>query len=258
MLIFFIIYVLLANFVILNMLTGIMYDVVNACAQNEKLKNDEAFLRDTIEMVLKEMDKDANNKISRDEFIKMKKNRKVMKALSTLGIDDMLFNKFSDFFFTPLNGHEDVQIDMEYMENCFLRLRPGTPVCSLDVAFVNQYLTKSHNEIEDKMDLIDKFLDEPCDEPEVTVDTRSKEKKDNEGTITTKSLEFLERTASAEIIKELQRRLGMADLEKTGVPLSMMDEDLQNHVKAHQPFSTLGVPQPEESNKDWGQETLSC
>merc|ERR1712048_999287 len=44
--------------------------------------------------------------------------------------------------------------------------------------------------------------------------------------------ERLDRTASSEIIEELQRRLGMADLEKTGVPYSMLDDELQGRLKA--------------------------
>merc|ERR1711865_145058 len=56
-------------------------------------------------------------------------------------------------------------------------------------------------------------------------------------------------TASTEIIEELQRRLGMVDLDKTGVPYSMMDEELQKRFRqaSQEPGSessvTLGVPQ---------------
>merc|ERR1719401_2575328 len=54
----------------------------------------------------------------------------------------------------------------------------------------------------------------------------------------------LNRTRSADIVNELQRRLGVANLEETGVPLSMMDEDLQDRVRSAEAFHTLGVPEP--------------
>merc|ERR1712039_899797 len=66
--------------------------------------------------------------------------------------------------------------------------------------------------------------------------------------------EELERTSSADIVNELQRRLGMANLEETGVPLSMMDEELQGRSRSAEAFQTLGVP----DEMDWSKETLTC
>jgi len=68
----------------------------------------------------------------------------------------------------------------------------------------------------------------------------------------------LEHTDSTEIIEALQKRMGMADLDMTGVPFSMLDEELQNRVQkaaleqkeqkeqkelGGEAFKTLGVPQ---------------
>merc|ERR1711972_367027 len=64
-------------------------------------------------------------------------------------------------------------------------------------------------------------------------------------------VERIERTASADIIEELKRRLGMPDLEKTGMPWTMLDEELQNHLKAAnsqgvEAFVSSGTPLIEE------------
>jgi len=258
MLVFFIIYVLLCSFTILNMLTGIMYDVVNATSEGEQLKRDELTLQETIEAVTKMMDKDMNNKISRDEYFSMKRKKKVMKSLQALGIDETTFDKFAELFFTPeREGEEEVQIDIEYMENCFMRLRPGQPVSHLDTTFIRQHLTKSHNLVLDRLDqIMDKLGISPPDpggEPSTSALSNSQGKDpvnqgsaNQAGCITATSVSQLEKTTNAVIIKELQRRLGVADLEKTGVPFHMMDDDLKNKVRAQHAVLTLGVPQPED------------
>merc|ERR1719183_1419977 len=67
--------------------------------------------------------------------------------------------------------------------------------------------------------------------------------------------ERLAKTPTVVVAEELQRRLGMPDLDKTGVPYSMMDEELQKRLRVAaqeqgaEAFMTLGVPQSDNDSE---------
>jgi len=54
----------------------------------------------------------------------------------------------------------------------------------------------------------------------------------------------LDQRDSVDIIDELQRRLGLPNLEETGVPLDMLDEDLKALVDKTTGPEVIGVPEP--------------
>merc|ERR1719362_2203915 len=93
MLAIFILYILISSFTMLNMLTGIMFEVVNATAEGEKAKASEMVLRETINAILPAMDKDKNNEITRDEFTRMARSTRLMTSLEKLGIDRQHYDK---------------------------------------------------------------------------------------------------------------------------------------------------------------------
>merc|ERR1712007_170644 len=125
---------------------------------------------------------------------------------------------------------------------------------ALDFASFKQTVLKSQDMIRDRIQGIEKMCSmlkgdtqlrlvqpgEPVESPAVSTSKPGPQKR-----INVAMLAELERTSSVDIIIELQRRLGMANLEETGVPLAMMDEELQSRVKSAEAFQTLGVPQPD-------------
>jgi len=268
--VFFVLYIIFASFTLLNMLTGILCEVVNASAESEKTKTKEAKLRDAIESIVNELDKNSDGKISRNEFKKMQKNRIILKALKELQIERTEIEKYFEFFFAPREDGQEPNVTIDEMTQTIMRTRPGTPVGALDMAAVKQVVIQSYTQAQKYLQQITDMLSEssssvperattpqtPVQNPgqtgTTTRDTRSPPavphlptQQQAVRTISVDTMDKLEHTTSADIIRELQRRLGMADLEKTGVPLIMMDKELQEQVRAQECFATLGVPQSE-------------
>jgi len=99
MLLAFIVFILISSFMMLNMLIGVLVEVVAATAECEGAKRIEANVRAAIAQIFEHMDKDQNQKISREEFLEMRNHKKVMTALSDLDIERHHFKLYAELFF---------------------------------------------------------------------------------------------------------------------------------------------------------------
>lgn len=303
----FIIFILISSFMMLNMLIGVLVEVVGNTAEGEREKAIELNVREAISEIFDSMDKDSDREISRKEFFDMQNNKNVMDALEDLNIDSQHFHLYAELFFRPEeNGGKCPNICYEKLVGMILRLRPGSFVSALDFAAFSKAITGIHDRVKDRVLALEEMcatlaaeesgeilalLPRPdanctplCAPPSAPAllgvpDSEQKEAGlappspcDNISTfngarapamaidpvvataLSESDRERLEQTASTDIIAELQRRLGMPDLEQSGVPYSMMDEDLQNHVKAAtdragmEGFMMLGVPQDDDDD----------
>lgn len=378
MLVCFLLYILLNSFTMLNMLTGILVEVVGNTSESESKNAVEQNALSSVLDIFVQMDEDGSGKITQNEFRRMKEDREVMSALDQLGVLEKHFDMFVELLFTGSGktGGEEVQLDFQDLLESIRRLRPGATISALDFAafrravladqegfrFRIQYLDNicrhlSQNElpepgadddglrgadgddggddgedgcaaspVSDEVQVIEnaeaeyivdnsilkakskglrhrrtKHLDDLSGDDGGTawggavrgVDegdgwlrlpatgtfvpfsvngvpvlfrraeaellaakawSTSGEQNVKPKRISAAMLTALETTASYDIIGELQRRLGLANLEETGVPMSMMDEELQNWVKTAEAFQKLGTPQ----NEDWLLEAMPC
>jgi len=284
MLIAFIIFILISSFMMLNMLIGILVEVVGATAEGEKEKAIESHVREAIGHIFATMDKDENHAVSRGEFLAMRNDKQVMEALSELDIVSTHFQMYAELFFRPEdNGGELPSLSYDKLASTILRLRPGSFVSALDFAMFAKTITGIHDRVKDRVLRLENLCQELSSEMEddvtrldanatevgtprsalpplaltqgpsgdpVTVFNSEREVVQN-STLINSDRERLGRTASTDIIEELQRRLGVNDLELdkiTGASHSLTDKELQNRfqVATEQPaeaFMTLGVPQ---------------
>lgn len=74
MLFFFLLYVLLNSFTMLNMLTGILVEVVGNTAESEKKALTETSVKQSIKRLFETTDKDGSGLISKQEFLEMTQN----------------------------------------------------------------------------------------------------------------------------------------------------------------------------------------
>jgi len=307
----FVIFILISSFMMLNMLIGVLVEVVGATAEGEREKSIELNVREAIGEIFSRMDEDSNREISRGEFLAMRKDKNVMEALSDLEITGPHFHLYAELFFRPEETTGIMpNLNFDKLVSAILRMRPGSFVSALDFAAFAKSITGIHDRVKERVLRLEMLCQELAMETEgevVSMPSLSNFNQFNGGadvglgapppmlhivdsgedpTSPNKVLSFdgtpvangttngqpapnfttssgpkglsdydrdrLDRTMSAEIIEELQRRLGMADLDKTGVPFSMMDEELQNRLKQAteqqmtqeaQGFMMLGVPQ---------------
>jgi len=80
-------FVFLVSLTTLNMLIGVLCEVVSSVAQAEGEERRMGTIVDTIQFVMQEIDTDVNGKISYAEFCQILESQEALKSLQSLGID---------------------------------------------------------------------------------------------------------------------------------------------------------------------------
>jgi hypothetical protein len=152
MLFAFIIFTLISSFMMLNMLIGVLVEVVDATKEGERNKAIETKVRDVIGKLFDSMDEDSNREISRGEFMGMRKNKEVMEALKELDIGGMHFEMYSELFFSPpAESMPAPTMGYEALVSMILRLRPGSFVSALDFASFARAISCIHDRIKERI-----------------------------------------------------------------------------------------------------------
>jgi len=258
MMLAFVIFVLISSFTMLNMLIGILCEVVCATGEGERNKNTETNVREAIQSLFQKMDKDNNGEISRDEFLSMKHDKNVMKALQALEVKPKHFEMYADLMFK----HEDKdgetpKIDYAKTVDMIMRLRPGTQVTALDFSSFQMTVFKNHDRLVKHIKTIEKFASsltglEPlaslggCSTPP-SLDPNKQYPMDE---LPAGLLPRLKQSSDEELLNELQQRLGIdgASLPAAPASPSKIVDTIQTHP--------LGAPDTQ--SPSWSNETYTC
>lgn len=108
----FLIFLLLASLTIMNMLIGILCDVVSTVASVEK---DEAFVRELDSQVMDlayKLDKRCNGTITESEFVEVTRNPVLTQCLDDLGVDVVGITDYATFIFSQVEelSYQDFQL----------------------------------------------------------------------------------------------------------------------------------------------------
>jgi len=105
-------YLLLAALTIMNMLIGVICEVVSAVASTEREAMTMSYVSEKIHELMNYGDGDDDNEISKDEFMQMLRNDRAMEILADVGIDVVGLVDFVDYIFEADNvdflGHSTV------------------------------------------------------------------------------------------------------------------------------------------------------
>merc|ERR1719456_10190 len=97
----FILFILLSSFTVLNMLIGVLCEVVTQTSQTEAENAMVAQIREEITGVFREIDCNGDGTVSKDEFEQMKRNPIVINALDKVGVKPKHFFALADVLFEP-------------------------------------------------------------------------------------------------------------------------------------------------------------
>eukprot|EP00929_Paragymnodinium_shiwhaense_P105200 TRINITY_DN70128_c0_g1_i1.p1 TRINITY_DN70128_c0_g1~~TRINITY_DN70128_c0_g1_i1.p1 ORF type:complete len:590 (+),score=116.87 TRINITY_DN70128_c0_g1_i1:149-1918(+) len=285
---FFLMDILINSFTMMNMLVGILVEVVGDTAQAEKTRLLEEHAGASIRAIFDSMDQDGNGLIGRDEFFRMRESATVMKALRELDIEEKQFNMYTEIIFETDSSGEDAYISSDQLLTIILRLRPGTHVSALDFAAFKNIVDCQQQTVRERLTRVDRMLSvvgdafgiqgppsrnhhrvrttggyhgglsAPVDEDGDRSSTPEQMKSKGHKRINVEMLDLMDTTASADILHELQRRLGLENIDETGVPLDMVDDDLRERLRAAQAFPTLNRPGAVHCEPAWKVETISC
>jgi voltage-gated sodium channel len=239
MMLVFMVFVLISSFTMLNMLIGILCEVVQKTSEGEKLKNHTARIREAISALFTTIDEDGSGTISREEFAEMKNNEEVTGALAELQVRPKNFDMYADLMFK-----EEDTMTVENLCSLIMQLRPGHQVCALDFAGFKKLVAKNHRRNRKAIIRIDrlvaKLVKEECpaeeNEEEIVPETKV-------------TVQDLEKVPDQEIIAEICRRLDMTSLMLKGSGKSPSKE-MNNTAKMVEAFERLGVSMFDSDNAE--------
>eukprot|EP00443_Scrippsiella_acuminata_P084631 CAMPEP_0115439764 /NCGR_PEP_ID=MMETSP0271-20121206/35944_1 /TAXON_ID=71861 /ORGANISM="Scrippsiella trochoidea, Strain CCMP3099" /LENGTH=628 /DNA_ID=CAMNT_0002865465 /DNA_START=73 /DNA_END=1956 /DNA_ORIENTATION=+ len=95
----YLLFVLLATITVMNMLIGVLCEVVSAVAAVENETLTVTFVKNKLQCVLNKLDEDGSGTISKEEFKKVLESREAVEALHDVGVDVEGITEFADFLF---------------------------------------------------------------------------------------------------------------------------------------------------------------
>lgn len=110
LLFFFYLFLLLASLTVMNMLIGVLCEVVNTVASTEKEAMIVSYVKEKLEVIMTEtgLDKDHDRMISKAEFMSLLDNEKATSILEEVGVDVVGLLDVADFIFK-----EDLDEDLD-------------------------------------------------------------------------------------------------------------------------------------------------
>jgi hypothetical protein len=155
------VFVVLASMTIMNMLIGVLCEVISGVAQEERetLAVDE--MNDKFHDIVMEMDHDNGGTISADEFQKIMQNDIALHQLQKSGVDpEIAFDLMQDLFFDSRTGEpiaDEIEIG-EFMGK-ILDMRGGQEVHVRDVMNLDKAMKRKFGEITVLMQQIENKMD---------------------------------------------------------------------------------------------------
>ena len=167
----FFLYVLISSFTILNMLIGVLVEVVGAVSAGEKEKAMISSVAEQLAEVFSDIDVDKSGMVSKLEFDQMVRNDTVRENLQQVGIQpkhltllaDALFSADEDDVLEGPTLNEDGEVPEEDSDEStekkaheisfadFLKFviqtRPQNPASVLDISQLRRYFTKSFDRL---------------------------------------------------------------------------------------------------------------
>mmetsp|Transcript_52606 Transcript_52606/g.125647 ORF Transcript_52606/g.125647 Transcript_52606/m.125647 type:complete len:753 (+) Transcript_52606:112-2370(+) len=161
----FFVFVLLASLTVMNMLIGVLCEVVQTVAATEKEEMLVSYVNMKLHDVVHLLDQDGDMKISKSEFTRILESAEACRCLEDVGVDvvglvdsvDAIFEDAS----TP-GDKQEVELTFEKFMDIVLKLRGTNNATVKDMVDLRKYLRdtilQTHSEIQDLHDSLQKEM----------------------------------------------------------------------------------------------------
>jgi len=145
------IYLLLGSLTVMNMLIGVICEVVSVVAQVEKEEMAVEAMKYKIRSMLPQLDADGNQMVSMDEFKQLLESPSAAHMLQDVGVDVVALVDFGDFIF---NNREEVSFSL-FIETV-LQLRGTNTATVKDVVDMRKFILRELASMESRLGLYDR------------------------------------------------------------------------------------------------------
>merc|ERR1712217_464501 len=131
-----------ASLVLLNMLVGVLCEVVSAVAATETESLAVAYVKDQVRIILADVDENHDGLVSREEFKHIVEHPDACDALTAVGVDVVALVSYADFIFqSDDKGQEfDKQLDFNDFMDLVLKLRGDQAATVRDIVELRRFI----------------------------------------------------------------------------------------------------------------------
>eukprot|EP00927_Polykrikos_kofoidii_P087140 TRINITY_DN9967_c0_g1_i1.p1 TRINITY_DN9967_c0_g1~~TRINITY_DN9967_c0_g1_i1.p1 ORF type:complete len:697 (+),score=138.36 TRINITY_DN9967_c0_g1_i1:45-2135(+) len=160
----FFLFILFGAVLLMNMLIGVLCEVVTAVAITEKEEMLVTYVRTKLEKVMAIIDEDGGGTISRDEFMLILDNLEAMEALQDVGVDVVGLVDFADFIFADdslADGDDSPEVELTLPEfmNVILQLRGSNNATVKDIVDLRKFVHMSVVQSSRNLDVMTSKMD---------------------------------------------------------------------------------------------------
>ncbi|CAE8649883.1 unnamed protein product, partial [Polarella glacialis] len=146
----FVVFVLIAALTLMNMLIGVLCEVVSGVAAVEKEELAVSFVKGKLQNIVMGFDTNGDNLISKSEFEMLMKSKEAVKALTEVGVDAEGLVDLAETIFSENYGNGSDCYDKElsfpdFME-VILELRGGNTATIRDLVNLKKFMSKMSGE----------------------------------------------------------------------------------------------------------------
>jgi hypothetical protein len=151
------IFVLLASLTVMNMLVGVLCEVVSIVSSVEKEQMVVSYVKTRLMEMINEfgIDEDNNMKISRSEFEMLLQRPDAARVIQEVGVDVVGLVDFADFIFK-----DGLEMSFPDFMTVVLQLRGSNTATVKDVVDMRKYIDSSFEEVRDKIDDVQSGTDQ--------------------------------------------------------------------------------------------------
>mmetsp|Transcript_13752 Transcript_13752/g.34524 ORF Transcript_13752/g.34524 Transcript_13752/m.34524 type:complete len:223 (-) Transcript_13752:35-703(-) len=139
-------FIVLISFLVLNLLIGVLVNVVGVVATVEKERLQFQSVREQLEAILKDWDSDSI--ITKTEFRSLLVEREICASLTAAGVDCLALVELTDTIFTE----EKPELEVHELVDILLTLRGGNIATVKDCVDVRRLLMLELRKLESKLD----------------------------------------------------------------------------------------------------------
>jgi len=152
--IIFYIFVLLSALTVMNMLIGVLCEVVSAVAATEREEITVGFVKEKLQEIMEQgVDQDGDNKVSKIEFMQILENPEAIRVLNDVGVDAVGLVDMADEIFkgNDDNDEEDAVLTFPDFMEVVLQLRGSNTATVKDIVDLRKFMRSSIKHLEEKM-----------------------------------------------------------------------------------------------------------